>query len=163
VKPYLFSTTLFGLALACSTNKADLAAPAAAVSEAREGLAPEPRANGASPRTSGDTLICEKTRKFSTPEGDLWLTVRTLVDRKPGSDTEATKAEAVVSTDPKGSEYNKKVELAGVSLDGDKDYTLRNTSGVRTAEAKKSGKQVHHARAYTIGPNMGPAEVSCGG
>jgi hypothetical protein len=38
-------------------------------------------------------------------------------------------------------EYAEKVELAGVSLDGDKDHTLRNTTGVRTAEPKESPKQ----------------------
>jgi hypothetical protein len=90
----------------------------------------------------------------------LW--VRILVDRKAGSSTDNTVAETVVSTDAQGREYDK-VELAGVALDGDKDYTLRNTTGVRTAEAKETPRQAHRAHAYTVGPNMGPLEVRCGG
>jgi hypothetical protein len=161
-KPYIFSTILFALATACSTNQADTT-PDVALSESREGLPAEPRASGASPRKSGDTLVCEKPRKFSTPNGDRWLWVRILVERKAGTGTDNTIAETVVSTDAKGTEYAQKVELAGVSLDGDKDYTLRNTTGVRTAEPKESPKQAHRARGYTIGPNIGPFEASCGG
>ena len=89
--------------------------------------------------------------------------MRILVERKAGTGTDDTIAETVVSTDPEGTEHAQKVELAGVSLDGDKDYTLRNTTGVRTAEPKESPKQAHRARGYTIGPNMGPFEASCGG
>ncbi|HEY3013414.1 MAG TPA: hypothetical protein VGJ36_11745 [Gemmatimonadales bacterium] len=107
--------------------------------------------------------MCEKSRKFHTSNGDRWLWLRMLVERKAGSDTENTLAEAVVSADPQGDAYDQKVELAGVSLDGDADYTLRNTTGVRTAEAKKTPKQAHRARGYTIGPNMGPFEIRCGG
>jgi hypothetical protein len=161
-KPYLFSTILFALTTACSTNRADTT-PAVALSESREGLAAEPRSSGPSPRRSGDTLVCEKSRKFSTPNGDRWLWVRILVERKAGTTTDNTIAETAVSTDSKGMEYAQKVELAGVSLDGDKDNTLRNTPGVRTAESKESPKQAHRARGYTIGPNMGPVEASCGG
>jgi hypothetical protein len=161
-KPYLFSTILFALAAGCGTNKADTN-PTLALSQSREGLPPEPRASGTSPRRSGDTLICAKPRKFSTPNGDRWLWVRILVERKSGDVTDKTLAETVVSTDPAGSESDQKVELAGVSLDGDKDNTLRNTIGVRTAEAMKSPKQAHSARGYTRGPNMGPVEVRCGG
>jgi hypothetical protein len=161
-KPYLFSTILFALTTACGTNRADTT-PTLALSEAREGLATEPRASGPSPRRSGDTLICEKPRRFSTPNGDRWLWVRLLVERKAGATTDNTIAETVVSTDSKGTEYAQTVELAGVSLDGDKDNTLRNTTGVRIAEAKESPRQAHHARGYTIGPNMGPVEASCGG
>jgi hypothetical protein len=161
-RPYLLRTILLALATACSTNKAGTN-PTLALSEAREGLPPEPRAMGTSPRRSGDTLVCETSRKFRTSGGDRWLWVRILIDRKPGSDTENTIGEALVSTDSKGSEHDQKVELAGVSLDGDHEYTLRNTMGVRTAEAKQSTKQAHRARAYTVGPNMGPFEARCGG
>jgi hypothetical protein len=160
-KPYLFSTIVLAAIAACSTNRADTA-PAIALSESREGLPPEPRASGTRAGRSGDTLICERPRKFRTAEGDRWLWVRILVERKPGSDSDNTIAETVVSTDPDGRESGPKVELAGVSLDGDKDNTLRNTVGVRTAEAKESPKQVHRARGYTVGPNMGPFETSCG-
>ena len=160
-KPYTFSIFLLALAAACSTNQAKTN-PTLALSEAKEGLPPEPRAIGASPHRSGDTLVCEKPRKFSTPAGNRWLWVRILVDRKAGSNTENTIAETLVSSDPHGGKYDK-VELAGVSLDGDKDYTLRNTTGVRTAEAKETPRQPHHAHAYTVGPNMGPLEVRCGG
>jgi hypothetical protein len=111
---------------------------------------------------SGDTLVCEKPQKFRTAGGDRWLWVRILIQRKPGSGTDNTVAETVVSTDPEGRETDQKVELAGVSLDGDKDYTLRNTTGVRTADTEKTPKQGHRARGYTIGPNMGPVEASCG-
>ena len=156
---YLFSTVLFALATACSTKQVT---PDVALSKSEEGLPAEPRASGASPRTSGDTLVCERPRKFSTPNGERWLWVRILIERKPGSGTDNTIAEAVVSTDPKGTEYTQKVELAGVSLDGDKDYTLRNTTGVRTAKPKESPKQAHRALGYTIGPNVGPIEARCG-
>lgn len=162
VKPYLISTIMFALATACSTNQADTT-PDIALSESREGIPAEPRATGTSPRRSADTLICEKPRKFSTPNGDRWLWVRILVERNAGTATDHTIAETVVSTDPKGREYAQKVELAGVSLDGEKDYTLRNTTGVRTAEPKESPKKAHRARGYTIGPNIGPLEASCGG
>jgi hypothetical protein len=160
-KTYLVPGMLFALASACSTNRTE-AAPAIALSESREGLPPEPGAIGIRAGRSGDTLVCEKPRKFSTAEGNRWLWVRILVERKPGSDTDNTIAEAVVSSDAEGRQYGPKVELAGVSLDGDKDYTLRNTVGVRTAEPKDSPKQLHHARAYTVGPNVGPFEISCG-
>ena len=160
-KRYLAPTLLFAT-LACSTNQAE-SAPALALSATREGIPAEPRAVGTSPRTSGDTLICEKPRKFSTADGDRWLWLRILVERKPGSDTDKAIAEAVVTSDPKGTEYGPKVELAGVALDGDKEYTLRNTTSVRTAAAKESAKQAHRARGYTIGPNLGPFEASCGG
>ena len=116
-----------------------------------------------SPRRSGDTLICETSRKFRTSAGDRWLWVRILIDRKPGSDKEKTIGEALVSADPNGSDHDQKVELAGVALDDDREYTLRNTMGVRTADAKESPKQAHRARAYTLGPNMGPFEARCGG
>ena len=160
-RSYFPSAVLFAVATACSTNRADTA-PAIALSESREGLPPEPRASGTRAGRSGDTLICEKPRKFSTADGNRWLWVRILVERKPGSDTDNTTAELVVSTDPEGREYGPTVELAGISLDGDKDNTLRNTTGVRTAESKQSPKQVHRARGYTVGPNMGPFETSCG-
>jgi hypothetical protein len=56
-----------------------------------------------------------------------------LVERKPGSDTDNTIGKAVVSTDPDGRESGPKVELAGVSLDGDKDYTpSRSTAPAAT-------------------------------
>jgi hypothetical protein len=161
IKPYLCSTILFALAAACSTNRADTT-PAIALSESREGILPEPRTSAIRTGRSGDTLICERPHKFRTAEGDRWLWVRILVERKPGSDTDNTIAETVVSTDPDGREYGPKVELAGVSLDSDKDNTLRNTVGVRTAEPKESPKQVHRARGYTVGPNIGPFETSCG-
>jgi hypothetical protein len=160
-KRYFIPTLMFAT-VACSTNQAE-SAPAVALSETREGISAEPRAVGTSPRKSGDTLICEKPGKFSTADGDRWLWLRVLVERKPGSDTDKTIAEAVVTSDPKGTEYGPKVDLAGVALDGDKEYTLRGTTGVRTAAAKESAKQAHRARGYTVGPNLGPFEVSCGG
>jgi hypothetical protein len=160
-KPYLFSTALFAVTLGCSSNRADTT-PVIALSESEEGIPPQPRTTGPRNGRSADTLICEKPRKFSTADGDRWLWVRILVERKPGSDTDKTIAETVVSTDAEGRDYGSKVELAGVSLDGDKDNTLRNTTGVRTAEPKQSPKQVHRARGYTVGPNMGPFELSCG-
>lgn len=161
IRPYLCSTILFAVAAACSTNRAE-SAPAIALSESREGIPPEPRTSAIRAGRSGDTLICERPHKFRTAEGDRWVWVRILVERKPGSDTDNTIAETVVSTDPDGREYGPKVELAGVSLDSEKDYTLRNTAGVRTAEPKESPKQVHRARGYTVGPNTGPFETSCG-
>ena len=160
-KTCLVPGILFALTLACSTNRTD-AAPAIALSESREGIPPEPRSSTIRAGRSGDTLICEKPRKFRTADGNRWLWVRILVERKPGSDTDKTIAETVVSTDPEGREYGPTVELAGVSLDGDKDNTLRNTAGVRTAEAKEGPKQLHRARGYTVGPNVGPVEISCG-
>ncbi len=161
-KPQLFFAAAFALASACSTKQADTT-PDFALSESREGMPAEPRVSGARSGRSGDTLICETPRKFPTAAGDRWLWVRILVERKPGSDTDNTLAETVVSTDADGTEYDQPVELAGVSLDGDPDYTLRNTTGVRTAEAKESPKRAHRARGYTIGPNLGPVEARCGG
>jgi hypothetical protein len=161
MKPYLCSTILFAVAAGCSTNRADTA-PAVALSESREGLPPEPRTSAIRSGRLGDTLVCQRPLKFRTADGDRWLWVRIFVERKPGSDTDNTIAETVVSSDPEGSQYGPKVELAGVSLDGDKDNTLRNTTGVRTAEPKESPKQVHRARGYTVGPNTGPVETSCG-
>jgi hypothetical protein len=160
--PRLFFAVALALAPACSTKQADTT-PGFALSESREGLPPEPRASGMRSGRSGDTLICGKPQRFRTADGDRWLWVRILLERKAGSDTENTLAETVVSTDPEGTEYDQRVELAGVSLDGEADYTLRNTTGVRTAEAKERPKQAHRARGYTIGPNMGPVEVRCGG
>jgi hypothetical protein len=153
--PIVFAAAA-GCAKQANTN------PEFALSKAREGLPAEARATGTSPRTSGDTLVCERSRRFSTPEGARWLWVRILVERQPGSDTENTLAETVVSTDQNGNQYDQKVELAGVSLDREADWTLRNTTGVRTGDARKSPKQAHRARGYTVGPNMGPFEISCG-
>jgi hypothetical protein len=161
-KPRRFFALALVLALACSTKQADTT-PGFALSESREGVPAEPPVGGMRSGRSGDTLICGKPQRFRTADGDRWLWVRILLERKAGSDTENTLAEAVVSTDPEGTEYDQRVELAGVSLDGEADYTLRNTTGVRTAEAKESPKQAHRARGYTIGPNMGPVEVRCGG
>jgi hypothetical protein len=161
-KPRLFFAVALALAPACSTKQADTT-PGIALSESREGLPAEPRLGAMRSGRSGDTLICERPRKFRTADGDRWLWVRILLERKAGSGTDNTLAETVVSTDPEGTEYDQKVELAGVSLDGQADYTLRNTTGVRTAEAKESPKQAHRARGYTIGPNLGPVEVRCGG
>ena len=160
---HLWSTIFVALLMGCSTNRAETT-PKVALSPASEGLPPEPRTDASirSPRMSGDTLICETSRKFRTSAGNRWLWVRTLIERKPGGHTDYTVAETVVSTDPEGLNYGK-VDLAGVSLDGGNDYTLRNTTGVRTGETKKSADQAHHARGYTVGPNMGPIEGSCGG
>jgi hypothetical protein len=158
----VFGAALLTLTTACSTRRADTT-PDVKLSETREGLPAQPRAVGTSPRMAGDTLICERSRKFRTSQGDRWLWVRLLVERKSGEDTDNTSAEALVSTDAEAEAYNQKVDLAGVSLDSEKEYTLRNTTGVRTAESEKSPKKAHRARAYTIGPNMGPVEVSCGG
>jgi hypothetical protein len=72
-------------------------------------------------------------------------------------------AETVVSTDADGNQYDQKVELAGVSLDREADWTFRNTIGVRTGDAQKTPHQAHSARGYTVGPNMGPFEIRCGG
>jgi hypothetical protein len=99
---------------------------------------------------------------FRTPEGDRWLWVRIITERKPGEETESTVAETVVSTDSEGMQTDQKVALAGVRLDGGTEYTLRNTSGVRTAEEKESPRQRHTARGYTRGPDMGPVEANCG-
>jgi hypothetical protein len=146
----------------CATKQADTA-PAFAVSESTEGLPAEGRAPGKSPRMSGDTLICESSREYGTAAGKRWLWVRMFIERRPGEDTDKASAETLISTDAGGTEYEQKVALAGVSMDGDKDHTLRNTIGVRTAEAKGSPRQAHKARGYTIDPNMGPVELSCGG
>jgi hypothetical protein len=161
-KLQLFFAVALALAPACSTKQADTT-PDIALSESREGLPAEPRISGMRSGRSGDTLICQKPQKFRTADGDRWLWVRILLERKAGSDTDNTLAETVVSTDAEGTEYGQRVELAGVSLDGEPDYTLRNTTGVRTAETKESPKQAHRARGYTIGPNTGPIEVRCGG
>jgi hypothetical protein len=161
-KPRLLFAVGLALAPACSTKQGDTT-PDFALSESREGLPPEPGTSGLRSGRSGDTLICGKPQRFRTADGDRWLWVRVLLERKTGSDTENTLAETVVSTNPEGTEYDQRVELAGVSLDGEADYTLRNTTGVRTAEAKESPKQAHRARGYTIGPNMGPVDVRCGG
>jgi hypothetical protein len=149
------------LALACSTNTAN---PNVALSTSREGVPPESRAILRSSSVVGDTLICEKSRRFQTANGERWLWVRVLRERNAGrKDADRTLAEAVVSTDAGGKMSDQKVELAGISLDGQADYTLRNTTGVRTAEPRESPRQAHRARAYTRGPDMGPVDLSCGG
>ena len=145
---------------ACAKNQANTT-PELALTKTDEGLPPSPRAAGRSPRTVGDTTICEKPRKFSTPDGNRWLWVRIMIERKPGETTDNTIAETVVSTNPEGTEYAT-VGLAGVKLDTDKEYTLRNTSGVRTLETKKSDKQAHRVRGYAVQPNLGPIEATCG-
>jgi hypothetical protein len=152
---------VLSLVQGCATNKAGTA-PAVGLSESTEGLPAEGRTPGKGPRMSGDTLICESSRQYSTAEGKRWLWVRMFIERRPGEDTDKMTAETLVSTDAGGTEYEQKVALAGVSM-GDKDHTLRNTIGVRTAEAKETPRQAHKARGYTITPNMGPIEVSCGG
>lgn len=149
------------LALACSTNTAN---PDVALSTSREGVPPESRAILRTSTVVGDTLICEKSRRFQTANGERWLWVRILRERNSGrKDADRTLAEAVVSTDAGGNLSDQKVELAGISLDGQADYTLRNTAGVRTAEARESPRQAHRARAYTRGPDMGPVDLRCGG
>ncbi len=156
-----FAAIVLFLAPACATNQADTT-PDVALSESTEGLPAEARTPGKSPRMSGDTLICESSRKYRTAEGDRWLWVRMFIERAPGDDKDKTTAETLVSTDAEGKEYNQKVALAGVSVDGDKDHTLRNTTGVRTAATKESSRRSHRTRGYTVGPNMGPIGVTCG-
>ncbi|HEX2249970.1 MAG TPA: hypothetical protein VHH32_06445 [Gemmatimonadales bacterium] len=157
-----FAAIVLTQATGCATNQADTT-PDVALSESTEGIPAEPRTPGKSPRMSGDTLICETSRKYSTADGDRWLWVRIFIERNPDDDTDKTTAETLVSIDAQGQEYDQKVALAGVSVDGDKDHTLRNTTGVRTASTNESPKQAHRARGYTVGPNMGPIAVRCGG
>jgi hypothetical protein len=161
-RPLLFPAILFTLAAACHQRNPSDSNPDFVLSKSDEGVPHGLRSGTTSPRVSGDTLVCEKPRKYRTSEGNRWLWVRILIERQPGGDTDNTVAETVVSTDPEGRVYDQKVELAGVSLDREKDYTLRNATGVRTGETKKSAKQAHSARGYTRGPDMGPLEVSCG-
>jgi hypothetical protein len=164
-KHLVFPSILLTLAGACSQRTQADPTPDIALSTSDEGVPPGPRSGTESPRTSGDTLVCDKSRKYSTPSGDRWLWVRILVERRPGSGTDYTKAETAVSTDPDGMEYDPKVALAGVSLEGlegGREYTLRNTPGVRTRDTKKSETGLHTARGYTRGPDMGPISVSCG-
>jgi hypothetical protein len=156
-----FAAIVLSLAPACATKQADTT-PDVALRESTEGLPAEPRRRGKSPRMSGDTLICESSRKYSTAEGNRWLWVRIFIERRPGDETDRTMAETLVSTDAEGKEYDQKVALAGVDVDGDKDYTLRNTTGVRTAAPKESPRRSHRTRGYTVGPNMGPIGVTCG-
>jgi hypothetical protein len=157
----LLAVTSF-LALACSTSTSNPNLDVG-LSKSREGLPAELRVIGRSSSVVGDTLICETHRRFRAADGNRWLWVRILRERKAERDNaDKTLAEVLVSTDADGTQHEQKVELAGVSLDGEADYTLRNTTGVRTAEAKDSPKQVHRARGYTISPNMGPLDVRCG-
>lgn len=163
--PLVFSSVMLTLVAACSQRTQADPSPDISLSASDEGVPPGPRSGTNSPRMSGDTLICDKSRKYSTPSGDRWLWVRILVQRAPGDTIDHTKAETAVSTDPDGMEYAPEVALAGVSLQGlenGREYTLRKTSGVRTRGTKESGRQVHTARGYTRGPDMGPLSVSCG-
>ena len=157
--PFLFSGLVLSLTAACSKQTQADASPDFALSTTDEGIPPGPRL---SPRTTGDTLVCETPRKFRTPDGDRWLWVRIITERKPGEKTERTVAETVVSTDAEGMQTDQNVALAGVRLDGGREYTLRNASGVRTAEEKESPRQRHTARGYTRGPDMGPVDANCG-
>jgi hypothetical protein len=158
---HLLCYSVLSAALACSTNTAN---PDVALSTSREGLPAALLVTGRSTSVVGDTLVCESHRRFRTTDGDRWLWVRVLRERQADrEEPDRTHAEALVSTDAAGRTFDQKVELAGVSLDGEADYTLRNTAGVRTAEPRKSPKQAHRARGYTVGPNMGPIDVSCGG
>jgi hypothetical protein len=154
------STLLLSLAAACSQRTLRDPAPDVGLSTTDEGIPPGPRL---SPRTTGDTLVCETSRRFRTADGDRWLWVRIITERKPGEDTERTVAEAVVSSDAKGMQTDQNVALAGIRLDGGREYTLRGTSGVRTGEAKESPRRPHTARGYTRGPDMGPVDANCGG
>jgi len=156
-----FAASILFLAPACATKSGDTA-PDVALSESTEGIPVEAQTPGKSPRTSGDTLICESSRRYRTAEGDRWLWVRTFIQRGPDSDTDKITAETLVSTDAAGREHNQKVALAGVSIDDDRNHTLRNTTGVRTASTKEGPKRSHRTRGYTVGPNMGPLEVTCG-
>lgn len=158
---HLILYVVSSLALACSTNSAN---PNVALSPSREGVPPESTPIDKSSTVVGDTLICEKSRRFQTANGERWLWVRVLRERNTGrKDADRTLAEAVVSTDAGGKVSDQKVELAGISLDGQADYTLRNTTGVRTGEPTDSPRQAHRARGYTRGPDMGPLDLSCGG
>ncbi len=156
-----FAIIVLSLAPACATKQGDTT-PDVALSESTEGIPAEAGTPGRSPRTLGDTLICESSRKYHTAEGDRWLWVRIFIERRPGDDSDKTSAETLVSTNAEGSKYDQKVELAGVEIDGGKDNTFRNTAGVRTTTASESPRQSHRARGYTVGPNMGPIEVTCG-
>ena len=160
-QPLLFSAILLTLTAGCHQWNQSDSNPDFVLSKSDEGVPHGPRSGTTSPRVSGDTLVCEKPPKYRTSEGNRWLWVRSI-ERRPGGDTDNTVAETVVSTDPEGGVYDQNVELAGISLDRDKDYTLRNATGVRTGETKEGAKQVHSARGYTRGPDMGPLEVSCG-
>jgi hypothetical protein len=158
----LLPCTSLALALACSTSTANPNLDVG-LSKSREGLPAEQRVIGRSSTVVGDTLICETHRQFRTADGNRWLWIRILRERQTErKEPDKTLAEVLVSTDAEGTQHQQKVELAGVSLDGEADYTLRNGTGVRTAEAKDSPRQAHRARGYTIGPNMGPVEVRCG-
>lgn len=156
-----FAAIVLSLAPACATKQGDTT-PDVVLSESTEGIPAEARTPGKSPRMSGDTLICETSRRYRTAEGNRWLWVRIFIERRPGEDKDKTAAETLVSTDAEGTEYDQKVALAGVEVDGDKDHTLRNTTGVHTAGTRESPRQSHRARGYTVGPNMGPIGVTCG-
>jgi hypothetical protein len=165
-KPLVFSSILLTLLAACSQRTQADPTPDISLSTSDEGLAPGPRSGTKSPRMSGDTLVCDKSRMYRTANGDRWLWVRILVQRPAGDTTDYTTAETAVSTDQDGMEYDAKVALAGVSLEGledGKNYTLRNSPGVRARETKKSARQPHTARGYTRNPDMGPISVTCGG
>ncbi len=157
--PVFFSTLLLSLAAACSQQALRDPAPDIALSTTDEGVPPGPRL---SPRTTGDTLVCETSRRVATADGDRWLWVRIITERKPGEDTERTVAETVVSSDSKGTQTDQNVALAGIRLDGGREYTLRNASGVRTRDAKEGPRERHTARGYTRGPDMGPVDAICG-
>jgi len=159
---FLISSFLLTVTAACSARTQADPTPDFAVSPTDEGVAPGPRSGTKSPRTSGDTLICDKSRKYTTSVGNRWLWVRILVERQPGA-TDYTLAETAVSTDAEGMEYDPKVTLAGIKLDDGKEYTLRNTPGVRTREAKKGDRKAHWARGYARGPDLGPIDLTCGG
>jgi hypothetical protein len=159
---FLVSSFLLTLTAACSPRTQADPTPDFAVSPTDEGVAPGRRSGTKSPRMSGDTLICDKSRKYSTPDGSRWLWVRILVERQPGA-TDFTLAETAVSTDAEGMEYDPEVDLAGIKLDDGREYTLRNTPGVRTRETKKGDRQAHWARGYARGPDLGPIDLTCGG
>jgi hypothetical protein len=158
--PFLFSGLVLSLTPACSKQTQADPTPGIALSTTDEGIPPGPRL---SPRTTGDTLVCETPRRYRTAEGDRWLWVRIITERKAGEETEHTVAETVVSTDAEGNQTDQNVALAGIRLDGGREYTLRNSSGVRTAETKESPRRRHSARGYTRGPDMGPVDAICGG
>jgi hypothetical protein len=165
-KPLVFPSILLTLLAACSQRTQADPTPDISLSTSDEGLPPGPRSGTKSPRMSGDTLVCDKSRMYRTPNGNRWLWVRILVQRPAGDTTDYTTAEAAVSTNQDGMEYDPKVALAGISLEGledGKNYTLRNSPGVRTRETKKSERQAHTARGYTRDPDMGPISVTCGG
>jgi hypothetical protein len=137
--------------------------PDVALSETDEGVPPQGKLANQSRYVRGDTIICEKPERYTTPNGPRWLWIRILIHRAPEGETDYTVAETVVSTDAAGREYNQRVGLAGIKLDGEKEYTLRDATGVRTGQTKKSEKREHSARGYTIKPNMGPLDATCGG